>query len=125
MLPDSLYNDLPDRIIRHAREYLGDGEEILAACPAKVGWPWLPAVLLPGSCYLALTDRRIMGFLPTKVKALPGDIWFDRPSSAVRAARAMQVTVTLDDGTTRHLHLSKQHRQAALALLAQVEDARN
>jgi hypothetical protein len=121
MLPDSLYDDLPERIGRHAAGHLQAGERLVATCPAKVGWSWVPAPLLPGSCYLALTDRRVIGFLPTKVKALPGDIWFDRPRHALeRGARSMRVTVTLDDGTRRHFHLSRRHRQAADNLLAEL-----
>ncbi|MEV5737641.1 hypothetical protein [Streptomyces sp. NPDC052292] len=121
MLPDSLYKDLPDRIARHTCAHLRNGEEVLAACPAKVGWSWLPAPLLPGSCYLALTDQRIIGFLPTKIKALPGDMWFERPRSAAQTRhKAMQIIVTIDENTTRRLHLSKRYQQAASALLAQL-----
>ncbi|MEV6809995.1 hypothetical protein [Streptomyces sp. NPDC051132] len=124
MLPDSLYKDLPDRIARHAAPYVRNGEEILAACPAKVGWSWLPAPLLPGSCYLALTDQRIIGFLPTKIKALPGDMWFERPRSAAHTEdKSMQITVILVDDTVRRLHLSKRYRQAAAALLAHLGPA--
>ncbi|MFF7381612.1 hypothetical protein [Streptomyces griseoluteus] len=64
-------------------------------------------------------DRRVIGFLPTKVKALPGDVWFDRPRSALRSTKSSwQVAVSLESGSTRHLHLSKSFPAAARSVLA-------
>jgi hypothetical protein len=114
MLPDSLYKDLPEKIALHAGAFLHDGEEVSAACPAKVGWSRMPALLLPGSCYVAVTDKRILGFLPTRGKALPGKLWFEEPlTSARRGTRHHQVVVATEGGKRRHLHLSSRFKQAA------------
>lgn len=118
MLPDSLHGDLPELIATRAREVLQEGEQLQAVAVSKVGWAWMPYVVLPGSCYLALTDQRVIGFLATSVKALPGAVWFERPRNQVRAAtRDQQILVTLENGRTRTLHLSPTHRQSSNDLL--------
>ncbi|MCD0484340.1 hypothetical protein LO771_18555 [Streptacidiphilus sp. ASG 303] len=121
MLPDALHADLPDRIAAHARGMLQAGEVLRAAAPAKVGRPRMPYALLPATCYLALTDRRLIGFLATPVKALPGRVWFERPVSEVRpASRPRQIEVLMDDGRKKTMHLSPTHREAADSLLEAV-----
>jgi RHS repeat-associated protein len=118
VLPDALHADLPDQIRNRAAQVLHDGETIMAATAAKVGWPGMPYVLLPASCYVALTDRRVIGFLATRFKATPGRMWFERPLSALAiTSRTRQITVDLGDGHRKTLHLSPTHGQATDAFM--------
>jgi hypothetical protein len=121
MLPDALHPNLPDQIKNRAAQVLLDGETIKAATAAKVGWPSMPYVLLPASCYVALTDRRIIGFLATKLKATPGRMWFERPVAALATTpRTRQITVDLENGHRKTLHLSPTYGQATDAFMHEV-----
>ncbi len=85
MLPDVLFKDLPRRIREHALPFLADDEHIIECSTAKRAWGVLPAILLPASGYLALTDKRLLCFNPARLGNRPAGLAFEVPRETVAA----------------------------------------
>lgn len=77
MFPDNLFVKLPGVIERRADQMLGEGEVILSCTTAKLGPAWIPTAILPGSVHLALTNRRLLGFYPSRSGGRPVGLMFE------------------------------------------------
>jgi hypothetical protein len=85
VLPDVLYKDLPRRIREHALPFLADDEHIVECSTAKRAWGAMPAILLPASAYLALTDKRLLCFNPSRLGNRPAGLAFEASRETVTA----------------------------------------